>query len=114
MATPDEIARANARAELRRRTMPRAVVAHYDRSRDRVVIRLSTGVEVWFHPREAQGLETATPSDLDRIDISPSGFSLHFPALDADLYLPALLEGHLGSERWEAARGNAVHVHVSP
>jgi hypothetical protein len=29
---------------------------------------------------------------------------LHFPKLDADLYLPALLEGLLGSKRWMAAR----------
>ncbi|NBQ54825.1 MAG: DUF2442 domain-containing protein, partial [Proteobacteria bacterium] len=27
---------------------------------------------------------------------------LHFPQLDADLYLPALLKGVLGSRRWMA------------
>jgi hypothetical protein len=32
------------------------------------------------------------------------GFGLHFPALDADLYIPALLEGFFGSKRWMAAR----------
>jgi hypothetical protein len=31
-------------------------------------------------------------------------FGLHFPALDADLYIPALLEGFFGSKRWMAAR----------
>jgi hypothetical protein len=29
---------------------------------------------------------------------------LHFPALDADLYLPGLLQGFLGSRRWMAAQ----------
>jgi len=29
---------------------------------------------------------------------------LHFPKLDADLYLPSLLEGFLGSRRWMAAQ----------
>jgi hypothetical protein len=29
---------------------------------------------------------------------------LHFPTLDADLYLPSLLEGFLGSRRWMAAQ----------
>jgi hypothetical protein len=32
------------------------------------------------------------------------GLGLHFPKLDADLYLPALLDGWLGSRRWMAAR----------
>ena len=36
------------------------------------------------------------------MDAEPSGLGLHFPALDADLYLPAILEGFLGSRRWMA------------
>jgi hypothetical protein len=39
-----------------------------------------------------------------RIEITPSGLGIHFPKLDADLYLPALLEGFLGSRRWIAAQ----------
>jgi hypothetical protein len=39
---------------------------------------------------------------LSAIEISPSGLGLHFPALDADLYVPALLEGFLGSRHWMA------------
>jgi len=53
-------------------------------------------------------LENAKPSQLDDIEISPSGFGIHFPKLDADLYLPALLEGFLGSKKWMAARLGAV------
>jgi hypothetical protein len=41
---------------------------------------------------------------LNRIEISPSGFGLHFPALDADLDVPGLLEGFLGSKTWMASR----------
>ena len=44
-----------------------------------------------------QGVENAHPADLADAEISPSGLSVHFPKLDADLYLPALLEGFLGS-----------------
>jgi hypothetical protein len=55
---------------------------------------------VSFAPEDAQGLENARPSQLKEIEISPSGFGLHFPALDADLYVPALLEGFLGSKSW--------------
>jgi hypothetical protein len=41
---------------------------------------------------------------LDEIEISPSGFGIHFPKLDADLYLPAILHGFLGSRKWMASR----------
>jgi hypothetical protein len=47
-------------------------------------------------------LEHAKIDDLGEIEISPSGLGIHFPKLDADLYLPALLEGFLGSRRWMA------------
>jgi hypothetical protein len=104
MADRDEFDRANARAARRRATGPRAIAARYDRRLDRVIISLNTGLDVAFAPRDAQGLERAKPTELGAIEISPSGFGLHFPKLDADLYLPALLEGLLGSRRWMAAR----------
>jgi hypothetical protein len=69
---------------------------------DQIVIRLSSRLDVAFSPRDAEGLEGATPAQLEPIEISPSGFGIHFPKLDADLYLPALLEGFLGSKRWMA------------
>jgi hypothetical protein len=95
---------ATKRTERRRAAAPAAVAARYDRRRDRVVIDLSTGYEVAFAPRRAQGLERARPADLEPIEISPSGFGLHFPKLDVDLWLPALLEGVFGSRAWMAAR----------
>jgi hypothetical protein len=61
-------------------------------------------LEISFSPRNAQGLETATWEQLREIEIYPTGSGLHFPALDADLYIPALLEGVFGSKRWMAAR----------
>jgi hypothetical protein len=83
---------ATKRGERRRRAgVPAAVAARYDRARARVVIELSTGYEVAFAPRRAQGLEHAKPCDLGVIEISPSGFGLHFPKLDGDMWLPALL-----------------------
>jgi hypothetical protein len=68
------------------------------------VIRLSSNLEVSFSPRDAQGLEHATPAKLQDIEVTPSGFGIHFPKLDADLYVPAILEGFLGSKKWMAAR----------
>jgi hypothetical protein len=103
MVSRDEVRRANARAARTHEAGPTAVSADYDQRRDRIVVKLSTGIEVGFSPRNAQGLETAKPTQLKAIEISPSGLGLHFPKLDADLYLPALLEGSLGSRRWMAA-----------
>jgi hypothetical protein len=92
------------RGERRRAAEPAAVAARYDEDRDRLVITLNTGVEFTFPRRHAQGLEAAKPADLDVIEISPSGFGLHFPKLDADLWLPVLLDGVFGTKRWMAAR----------
>ena len=54
---------------------------------------------------QTQGLETASTKDLSAIRISPSGYGIHFPKLDADLYLPALMEGIFGTKAWMAERG---------
>jgi len=58
-----------------------------------VVIRLESKLEIAFSPRDAEGLENAHPDQLEPIEISPSGFGIHFPKLDSDIYLPALLGG---------------------
>jgi len=56
----------------------------------------------------AQGLEHATPAELANIEISPLGTGLHWPDLDADLYVPGLLSGVFGSNRWMAAQLSAA------
>ncbi len=83
---------------------PRAVAARYDAGRGRVVIALSTGVELGLAPRDVEGLAGASADDLRAVEIDSQGLGIHFPKLDADLYVPALLEGVLGSRRWMAAR----------
>lgn len=95
---------ATARGIRRRATAPFAVAAHYDRQRECIVVILSSGLELAFSPRLAEGLETAVAADLEEIEISPSGLGLRFVKLDVDLYLPALLDGQAGSRRWMAAR----------
>jgi len=100
----DEIEAANERASARLAKTPTAVAVRYDRRIGRLVIDLSTGLSIAFKPHTAQGLEEAKPQQLSKIEISPSGFGIHFPDLDADLYLPGLLEGFLGSQRWMASQ----------
>ncbi|CAG2142003.1 hypothetical protein LMG31506_02576 [Cupriavidus yeoncheonensis] len=101
--TDAEIAAANARGAARKAANPAVLSVRYHRRVGRVVICLSSGLELAFPPAAVQGLEHARPADLVDAQISPSGLGIRFPRLDADLYLPALLEGFLGSRRWMAA-----------
>ena len=108
MVRHDEFTAATRRAAERRATEPTAVAARYDRRRDRIVVSLNTGLELAFPPHIAQGLEKASAADLKEIEISPSGFGIHFPKLDTDLYLPAMLQGVFGTKSWMAAQLGAA------
>lgn len=100
--TDGDVRRAEARMQERNRAGPRAIAARYDRPAERVIVTLSGGLELRFPPELAQGLAGARASDLQVIEISPTGMGLHWPKLDADLYVPALLGGVLGNRRWMA------------
>ena len=104
MALHDNFELANQRGKELQEAVPHAVSVYYDRKSGHIVIALSSKLTLSFSPRDAQGLENAKPSQLEPIEISPSGFGAHFPKLDADLYVPGLLEGFLGSRKWMAAR----------
>jgi hypothetical protein len=108
MVTRDEYETATAEGRRMLATTPHAVAACYDRQADRIVLTLNTGLDVSFSPRDAQGLEKASAEQLAAIEITPPGFGLHWPKLDVDLYVPAVLEGVLGSRRWMAARLGAA------
>ena len=108
MAMPEkEFAQAEARMRALRQA-GHAVAARYDRRASRIVVRLNTRLELAFPPALAEGLADAAPADLADIEISPAGLGLHWPKLDADLYIPALLQGVFGSRRWMAAQLGAA------
>jgi len=104
MALHDDFERANQRAKDLEVRVPRVVSAHHDRKTGRIVIHLNSKLIVSFSPSDVEGLEHAKPSQLNQIEVSPSGFGIHFPAVDADLYIPSLLAGFLGSATWMASR----------
>lgn len=105
MVDHSEIEAANRRGETKTRQGGWATAARYDRRVKRIMVTLGRGVELALVPSEIEGLEYATAEELSEIEISPKGFGLHFPRLDADLYLPALLSGIAGSKAWSAAMG---------
>ena len=100
----EQVAAANAAGARMRASFPTAVAARYDEAQGKLEISLNNGLTLSFSPKVIQGLEVACPRDLSVIEISPSGLGLHFPAIDADLYLPGLLEGLFGSRNWMASR----------
>jgi len=104
MAERDNFEVASRRTKELQATIPRAVSARYDRRSGHVVVHLTSKLIVSFSPRDAQGLEDARATQLDEIEISPSGYGIYFPKLDADIYVPVLLEGLLGSKKWMASR----------
>jgi hypothetical protein len=103
----EEFEAAKARGEVLMRG-PRAESAHYDAGRNRIIVRLTTGVELGFAPRDVEGLRHASADDLKLIEVEAFGLGIHFPKLDADLYVPALLQGMFGSKRWMAAQLGAA------
>ncbi|CDZ59156.1 Hypothetical protein NGAL_HAMBI2605_03810 [Neorhizobium galegae bv. orientalis] len=85
-----------------------AVSARYDRRSSRIVIGLNTDVQVAIPARKIEGLSEASEGELSEIEISATGLGLHWPKLDADVYVPGLLQGIFGSKRWMAAQLGAA------
>jgi hypothetical protein len=108
MVSNNDFLRANRRGSRLREKMPIVVAARYSPKIGRVVLSLSSGLDITFPPQCAEGLVSASSVELKAIEISPSGLGIYFPKLAVDLYVPALLEGSLGSRKWMAARLGAA------
>ena len=103
MITDADVRAAEMRMQATLDTALRAIAARYDRRVSRIVISLSSGLELAFPPHIVKGLSEAKPADLMDVEISPTGLGLHFPKIDADLYIPSLLYGVFGSSNWMAS-----------
>jgi hypothetical protein len=102
--TDEQFDAANKRAVSSSRREQRAIVARYDSRSGKVVVIFASGIELRIPPKAVQALERARACVLRRIEISPSGQGIHFPAIDADVFLPALLAGQTGTRAWMAAQ----------
>jgi hypothetical protein len=94
--------RATAQGARVRQESPHATSARYLATGSRLVVELSTGAELRVPVALIEGLSGASAEDLREIEVTPAGLGLHFPRLDADVYVPALIEGVMGSGRWMA------------
>ena len=71
---------------------PCAVTARYRPSIAKIEVGFDNGVTLAVPVALIQGLSGASDTDLKVIEISPTGWGLHFPKLDVDVYVPALDE----------------------
>lgn len=97
-----EFAAIEARTAEENRFAPRAVAATYLAERHRVLIEMDNGLEVTFAPQRYQELAEATPEQLGEVEVSGRGSAIHFPRLDASIYIPGLLQGLTGTRQWMA------------
>jgi hypothetical protein len=100
--TDAQLKAAEARGRKMLETEPRATAAHYDPATDRVVVELLNGCTYAFPAQLVQDLRGASHAGLSRIEVDGMGFNLHWPALDVDLYVPALVSGIFGTRAWMA------------
>jgi hypothetical protein len=76
----DELARsyksATKTGETRLAAQPRAAKAYYDVRKARLVIELTNGVILMLPPKLLQGLKSATPAQLAKVQLTPLGTGL--------------------------------------
>ena len=87
-----------------RASNPAAKSVTYDRRKRVVVISFSNGMSLTIPPASVEELADAPASALASVEIEGGGLSLHWPEIDVDLFLPALLQGATGSRAWMAAQ----------
>ncbi len=106
VTTDDEIDRAIKRAK-RVREGPLVTSVEYrpGAGLDLLILKLSDGRRHMIPREDLQGLQSATREQIAHIEILGGGTGLHWPDLDADLYVPALLRGIYGNKKWMAEIG---------
>ncbi|AFY60226.1 DUF2442 domain-containing protein [Synechococcus sp. PCC 6312] len=97
-----QIDNARHQEEVLEKREPRAKRAWFNPVDNTIEIELKTGVRASFPIHLLQGLQGATSEQLADVEISPSGYGLHWKSLDADLAVPALMSQIFGSRAWMA------------
>ncbi|MFT3808446.1 MAG: DUF2442 domain-containing protein [Micropepsaceae bacterium] len=78
----------------------KALTARFDRKTSRLTIRMNSGLDVSFSSNQAPSLEHASVEQLSDVEVTGSGWTLHFPKLDADFSISRLLVDFLGTTDW--------------
>ncbi len=98
--TDEQLRKAEERGREVLETEPRASGVRYDRTTNRVVVDLVNGCSYAFPVRLVQDLRGASEDALADVEVDGAGLNLHWPVLDVDLYVPALVSGNFGKHTW--------------
>ncbi len=98
-----EIDAAIARARRYAKYDQRVVKATYAKVSDRLRLVFENGVVLTVPRRLIQGLAEAEERELSRIQIVGDGTGLLWPLLEVSHYVPSLLQGVYGSDKWMAS-----------
>lgn len=82
-------------------TEPRAAAAEYDSREDRLNLRLKNGANLSLPLDLFEEFEGATPEQKGDLEITPSGYGLHWESLDIDLSVPSIVKQVLGAKVWQ-------------
>lgn len=99
MADPTnaELDAATALGERLWQTEARAQSVRYDRETGRLVVELRNDGVFSVPARHLQGLEHASDNEIAEVEVIGLGYGLHWPTLDEDHAVPALVAGIFGS-----------------
>ena len=101
----DRLQAARERGEARAQDASALVDARYDRTSDAVILTFRGGGSMTIPRLAIPGLERQPARALAAMTLSPAGDALLWPALDADVYVPGLVEKVFGNRLFAAAAG---------
>jgi hypothetical protein len=84
---------------------PRAQTVEHVPKLNLLIVGLSNGRRLVLPVEDVQGLGLATHEQIQNYELLGRGSGIHFPELDVDLYIPALIEGVYGNRLWMAQLG---------
>lgn len=95
--TDAQIDAARERGRIAAASEPRAISVAYDRTTNRIVFELSTGISMAVPTRLIEGLGAASPDQLANVCVLGQGYGIRWAALDVDMSVPGLMAGVLGT-----------------
>jgi len=105
--TDAEIDAARERGRREAESQVHAVSASYDAKSDRVVIELDSGYAFMVPRKLMQGLGDATPAQLRRVVVLPTGNAIAWDVPDVGFLVDPLFRGIVGSARWMSELGRS-------
>ncbi|WP_419806068.1 DUF2442 domain-containing protein [Terriglobus sp.] len=101
--TEEELRAAEQRWEDEVGCYPFATEVRFDGNWRRIIVKLSTTLEIALDPLRYRGFESASDDALSNIEISGVGYELFFPMLDDGIWLPNTFRDSFPNLRTPAA-----------